>query len=153
MGEVSSAAKSRRSIWPRTTTGRVVLVGIVYFLIGYGSALLDAFTPAAFDFPLRLSAWVLSGITFVAHIWQELFRFRTPTLKTALRVAAAVAIGGFLIATGATTHAFLVQSPAPYWRFALALVVWPLVTAVPGFVVALIVAAVLSRLRIKPAAG
>ncbi|HEY8224318.1 MAG TPA: hypothetical protein VIG25_03500 [Pyrinomonadaceae bacterium] len=147
MGEVNSEAKpKRRSIWPHSSAGKVVLVGIAYFLIGYGSALLDPFVPDQLRFPWRLTAWVLSGVTFAAHIAHEVFRLRNPPLKTASQAAAAVAIGAFLLAIGATTHAFLVQSGTPRWRFFLALVLWPIITAVPAFLVAFIAAAVLSRL-------
>ena len=65
----------------------------------------------------------------------------------------AVALGAFLLAVNATMHAAMVPSHAPYWRFLLALVVWPVVTALPAFVVALAVAAVLARLPTKRSAG
>jgi len=42
-----------------------------------------------------------------------------------------------------------VPSPAPYWRFLLALVIWPLVTAVPAFIVAFGLAAMLSLISVK----
>jgi hypothetical protein len=66
-----------------------------------------------------------------------------------MHVAMAVAIGAFLLAVGATVHAAMVSSHAPYWRFALALILWPIITAAPAFVVALVLALVLSRLSIN----
>ena len=61
----------------------------------------------------------------------------------------AVALGAFLLAVAATVHAMMVPSHAPYWRFLVALVVWPIVTALPAFLVALAVAALLARLPTK----
>ena len=61
----------------------------------------------------------------------------------------AVALGAFLLAVAATVHAMMVSSHAPYWRFLVALVVWPIVTALPAFLVALAVAALLARLPTK----
>ena len=57
----------------------------------------------------------------------------------------AVALGAFLLAVNATMHAAMVPSHAPYRRYSLALVVWPIVTAVPAFLVALALAALLTR--------
>ena len=147
-----SEARAKRSLWPQTLRGRVALVGTVYFLIGYGSALLDPVVPDRLRFPWRLTAWVLSAITFAAHIAHEHFRLKTPTVKTASRVAAAVAVGALLLAVGATAHAFLVQPGAPIWQYFLALALWPLITALPAFVVALIAAAVLARIPTRSVA-
>jgi len=41
----------------------------------------------------------------------------------------------------------MVPSHAPYWRHLLALVAWPVLTAVPAFVVALVTAAGLGLWR------
>jgi hypothetical protein len=145
--QANPETKSRRkSLWPQTSLGRVTLVGIAYFLIGYGTALVDPVVPDRLRFPWRLMAWVLSGLTFSAHIWHQHFRRGTSPRKTASQVAAAVAVGAFLLAFAATAHAILVQTQTPLWRYALALVLWPIITAVPAFVVALVATAVLSRL-------
>ena len=63
-----------------------------------------------------------------------------------LHSAAAVALGAFLLAAAATFHAATAASHAPYWQFLLALVLWPIITAVPAFLVALVTGAVLARL-------
>ena len=149
MAAPKSEASAKRSFWPQTLPGRVALVGIVYFLIGYGSALLDPSVPDRLRFPWRLMAWVLSAVTFAAHIGHEHFRLRTAAVKTASRVAAAVAVGALLLALGATAHAFLIRPGAPIWRYFLALILWPLITAVPAFVVAFVAATLLGRVPAK----
>ena len=63
---------------------------------------------------------------------------------TALRAALAAACGAFGLAMGAVIHAATASGPQ---RFpAIMLVIWPLMTAVPAFVVALAVTAGLARL-------
>ena len=56
------------------------------------------------------------------------------------------ALGAFLLAAAATVHAATSASHAPYWLFLLALVLWPIITALPAFLVALVAGAVLARL-------
>jgi hypothetical protein len=116
-----------------------------YFLIGYGSALLDPSVPARMRFAWRLAAWIACGVAYATHILFLQFKFRKSPLVTALHAAMAVALGGFLLALAAAIHAAMVVAHAPYWQFLVALIVWPLITAVPAFVVALAVAWVLAR--------
>jgi len=127
----------------------VILVGIVYFVVGYGSAALDPSIPDRARFAWRLAAWVVSAVAFAAHIGYEHFRLRDSPRATALHAAAAVAVGAFLLAAAATVHAATVVSHAPYWRFLLALVLWPIITALPAFLVALVAGAVLAPIRFK----
>jgi hypothetical protein len=121
----------------------------VYFVVGFGSAALDPSVSAQMRFIWRLSAWVASGAVFAVHIGFEHFRLGNSPTATALHASTAVAIGAFLLALAATVHKVVVASHAPYSRFLLALVVWPIVTALPAFLVALAVAAVLTRLPTK----
>jgi hypothetical protein len=57
----------------------------------------------------------------------------------------AVALGAFGLAVAATVHAQAVSSIRP--AYALALVLWPVLTAVPAFIVALAVAALAAGRR------
>ena len=92
----------------------------------------------------RLAAWVVSGAVYAAHIWYEHFALRNLTRTTALHVAIAVAIGGFgLAVAGMTRSLYTTSQIRPGW--VLALLLWPALTAVPAFLVALAVAAVLPR--------
>ena len=126
-----------------------ILVGVVYFVVGYGSAALDPSVPDRARFLWRLAAWVASAVVFAAHIGYEHFRLSNPPGATARHAAMAAALGAFLLAVAATVHKSIVVSHAPYWRFLLALVVWPIVTAVPAFLVAFLAGAVLARLPTK----
>jgi hypothetical protein len=123
----------------------ILIVGVVYVIVGYGSALLDPSVPAQMRFTWRLAAWVGCGAVYVAHVAYEHFRLRSRSFVTALHVALAVAFGACLLAIAATIHAATVPSHAPLWQFLIALIAWPIITAVPAFVVALAIAAVLGR--------
>jgi len=131
---------SGRQTWVRAA----LLVGVVYFLIGRVFAL-----PSDHVRGWRLAAWIVSGVVYAAHIGYEHFRLNNSPRATALHAAMAVAVGAFLLAVAATAHAVMVPSHAPYWRFLLALAVWPIVTALPAFSFALPVAAVPARLPTK----
>jgi hypothetical protein len=128
---------SGRKSWIRAA----LLIGVVYFLIGRGFAL-----PADHQHLWRLAAWLASAAVAAAHIGYEHFRLNNSPRATALHAAMAVALGAFLLAVAATVHSMMVPSHAPYWQYLLALVLWPIFTALPAFLVALAVAAVLARL-------
>lgn len=88
----------------------------------------------------RLSAFVLCGVVFAAHLAYEHFRLHSTARPTAGHTSVAVAIGGFVLALGANIHDL--GSASGYRpKMLVALVAWPLLTAVPAFVVALVVAA------------
>ena len=118
--------------------GCVILVGILYGSIGIVFAL-----PSNQRF-WRLAAWAVSGAIFVSHIGYEQLRLRNPWFATAVHAALAAAFGGFLLAVGATVHAITTPTHAPYWRFLIALVVWPIITGVPALLVALVITVVLA---------
>jgi hypothetical protein len=126
--------------------GAVIVVGTAYFVVGFVFAALA--NPSVSDQvrAWRLAAWAVSAAVFAAHIGYGHFRLGNPPRAMALHAAVAVAVGAFLLAVAATVHASLVASHAPYWRFLLALLVWPLVTALPAFLVALVAGALLARL-------
>jgi hypothetical protein len=127
---------SRRQAWVRAA----LLVGVVYLLIGRLFAL-----PTDHVRVWRLAAWVVSGAAYAAHIGYEHFRLRNSPRVTALHVALAVAIGAIGLAVAGMMHSLSTTSVIrPAWL--LALVIWPAVTAVPAFLVALVAGAVLARL-------
>lgn len=127
---------SHRQAWIRAA----LLVGVVYFLIGRGFTL-----PADHVHLWRLAAWVVSGAAYAAHIGYEHFRLRHSPRLIALHAALAVAIGAIALAVAGMIHSLSVASTIqPAWL--LALVIWPAVTAVPAFLVALVAGTVLARL-------
>jgi hypothetical protein len=137
---------SHRQPW----IGAAILVGVVYLLIG---RLFPA--PADHVRAWRLAAWAVSGVAFAAHIAYELFRLRQSPRSMALHVALAVAFGALALAVAAALHSLSsaslngIRQIRPVWL--LALIAWPLLTAVPAFVVALVAGTVLTRLRPRAA--
>ena len=130
--------EARRQRWARV----VVLVGVMYALIGVVFA-----WPASYVRVWRLAAWLVSAAAYAAHIGYEHFGLRNPPRRAALHVALAVALGAFGLAVGAILHSLSVGSTAQHRRLLLvALVVWPIMTGLPAFLVALAASKVLSRL-------
>jgi hypothetical protein len=123
----------------------IVLLGGVYFVVGvvFGELAKWAGSEQG-QFRWRLAAWVVSAAVYGAHIAYEHFRLRSRAAALAFHVALAAALGAFLLAAAATLHAMRLASSAPYWLYLLALVLWPLMTGVPAFVVAFVGAKVLA---------
>lgn len=119
----------------RPWLGVALLAGVVYFLIGW----LTTF-PGNQRF-WRPAAWALSALVYTAHIWYEHFRRRGAGLSTSWHAALAVAIGGFVLAVAGP-----LRSHGVHLNTLLALIVFPGVTAIPAFLVALAATAVLARL-------
>ena len=122
--------------------GIAIVVGIVYGVVGIGFAL-----PTQNVVRWRLAAWVVCAAVYSAHLTYEQFRLGNSSLTTALHATAAVALGAFILAGYATIHNAMMTSPAPYWRFMLALIIWPIITALPAFLFALVACAVLTIAR------
>ena len=121
-----------------------MLIGMVYLVAGVALPNPPASDPTQLVW--RLAAWVISAAAFAIHIGLEHFRLQSSPYRTALHVAAAVALGGFGLAVAANIHA-LTAGTGNQRLLALALVIWPIMTGLPAFVVALGVAAVLARVR------
>ena len=121
-----------------------LLVGVLYLVIGLVTA---AFANSAASNQVRgawrLAAWVISAAAFAAHIGYENIRLRTSHRTTAWHVALGAGLGAFGLAVAASLHGHAVHRPFP----AFALAVWPIMTALPAFLVALLVATVLTRAR------
>jgi hypothetical protein len=117
-----------------------LLLGALYVLVGRAFAV-----PATYVQEWRLAAWMVCGAAFAAHIAYERFSLRHSALLVAWHTALAVAIGAFLLAVAAMTHSLWVTSALrPIWF--LAIFLWPAITALPAFLVALAAGAILARL-------
>lgn len=117
-----------------------LLAGIGYAAIGITFGL-----PASHAKAWRLAAWLVSALIFSIHIAREHFKHRQPAGPLARHVGIGVAIGGFLLAFVGAGHSFATTATIrPLWF--VALVAWPAITAVPGFVVALVAGMVLGRI-------
>ena len=134
---------SIRQRWP----GWAMLASTLYAAIGVLSGELAAAAASSRMVSFwRASAFVLCGVVFAAHVAQEHYRLRSTRLATAWRVSLAVAVGGFALAVAANLHDL--GSAAGYRpRMLVALVAWPLLTAVPAFIAALAIAAALGASR------
>ena len=122
---------------------KAMLVGVFYLAVGIASAALaGAAASNQIRSSWRMSAFVISGVVFAAHIAYGHFRLRHTARPTAWHASVAVAFGAFALALVANIHDL--GSASGYRpRMLIALVAWPLLTAVPAFIVALVVAAVM----------
>ena len=124
-----------------------LLSGTLYVIIGVGFARLSV--PSVFFW--RLAAWIVSAFVYAAHISYEHFLIRSSHRSTALHVAFSAAVGAFGLAAAAIVHS-LVTGTGNLRLLRIALLIWPLVTGVPAFLVALVLTAVLARVpRCRPA--
>src|SRR2546427_324847 len=122
----------------------MILVAVAYVVTGIGFGALAKSADANHVRLWRLAAWVASAAVAAAQIGYEHYRLGSSPRATALHAAGAVALGAFGLALAANIHALFAAThgqPSPL----LALVAWPVITAVPAFLVALAVAAVLAR--------
>jgi len=116
-----------------------ILFGLGYFLVGRLFAV-----PGEHAQTWRFAAWLVSFLIYATHFRSERGRPSTPPRAVALHVATAVAIGAFGIAVAGMMRSLAAQgSLKPTWL--LALVLFPLVTGVPAFLVGLIAAVAAAR--------
>lgn len=127
--------------------GTAILIGVLYFLIGFLLGL-----PSSHVRFWRLAAWIACAAVYAAHISYEHFRLRNSPRAVALHAAFAVAVGAFGLAVAANVHELSLDTT---YRpsLALAFVAWPLLTAVPAFVVSLIIAYGLALTRRRSTAS
>src|SRR5260370_37235483 len=94
-------------------------------------------------------AWLVSGVGFAVHIAYGHFRLANPPRTTAMHASIAAALGAGGLAVAANLHEWMAASS---YRpsIAMALATWPLLTAIPAFVVAMVAAAVLNRWFPRP---
>ena len=125
----------------------VMVLGVVYLSIGLAFGALAGWAASSqMRFTWRLLSFLISALVFAMHIGYEHFHLRHRPLITAWHTSMAVAIGAFALAVAANFHSWGVAS-SNHRLLALALVTFPAVTAIPAFVVALILAAGLTLRR------
>ena len=122
-------SESPRPSW----IGPVILAGMFYALVGITFP-----QPAAHLRAWRLAAWAVCGAAYAAHIVYERIRLRHAPLPAAFHVALAAAIGAFGLAVSANIHSLSVETTGSQrMLLRLSLVIWPIMTAIPAFLVAL----------------
>jgi hypothetical protein len=128
----------------------VLVVGTAYAVVGVTFATLAGWAGSAqMRVAWRLAAWVISAAAFAVHIGYEHVRLSSTPRTTALHVSLGVALGAFALAVAANLHAPATASPQHSHALARALVLWPVLTALPAFLVALAAAAGLAWRRGK----
>jgi len=133
----------------KTTAVRAVLcLGVVYFIAGivFG-ALAGQAASHQMVVAWRWAAWVVSAIAFGGHIVYEQVRLRSSPTITAFHVASAAGLGALGLAVAANVHAQAVSPHQHSLILVLSLAIWPVITALPAFVVALVAAALFARAR------
>lgn len=119
-------------------TGAVVLAALAYVLIGVATATFagSAATPQMRT-AWRLAAWVFSLAVFLRHIAHENLRIGNSDVRGALRIASGVALAALVLALVGPVRAHWTASD--FGRAViLSVVVWPIATGVPAFLVALL---------------
>jgi hypothetical protein len=125
----------------------VLFLGLVYCVVGVAFGLLAAHSASHQGLVAwRWAAWVVSAIAFGAHIVYEQLRLGTSPRITALHVCYAAGLGAFGLAVAANVHMLTVSPYRPSLLVVLSLAIWPVMTAVPAFLVGLIVAILFARL-------
>ena len=115
-----------------------LLAAAVYFLI-CGLALAELAGRAATAearFTWRMASWVIGALAITAHIAWEQFRLRSRPLTAALHTSLGVALGTSALAAAALVRALVTATGKPA-LLGLAIVLWPLISGVPTFLVAL----------------
>jgi hypothetical protein len=125
----------------------VILFSLVYLVIGIA---FGEFARWATSNQMRVTwnrlAFLTSAVAFAVHIGYEHFRLGNSLRITASHVSIAVALGAFALALVANIHDL--GSASGYRpRMLIALVAWPVLTAVPAFIVALVAAVGLNLRR------
>jgi len=118
-----------------------ILVGLLYAAVGIAFAVPDTHVRI-----WRLAAWLVSAAAYAAHIGYERFGLRHSPRSAATHVAAAAALGAFGLAAGANIHSLFTAGGGQHRQLLLiALVIWPIITAVPAFLVGLGISGVLAH--------
>src|SRR5262249_56036550 len=91
---------SSRKPWVRA----VIFAGVVYVVVGYGSAALDPSVPDRARFGWRLAAWAVSVAVFAAHIGYEHFRLGDSPRALALHSAPPLPLRAFLLPPPPLVH-------------------------------------------------
>ena len=123
-----------------------IVVGVGYFFFTVTTGALAAMAQTGRGlFLWRVSAFVFCGLVFLAHMTYEHFRIHSSPKATAVHTALAVAFGALTLAASANMNDLFSES-GYRWRMLLALLLWPILTGVPAFIAAYILAISLRKL-------
>jgi hypothetical protein len=127
----------------------MLLAAVVYTMMGLVTANAARMAPSIqIRDAWRMAAWLLSLLTFVGHLAYEQVRLRNAVRYAAAHCAAAVALGAFALALVGPVRSH--WGAADFWRAAvLSLPLWPILTGLPAFLVALVAGSILRRLFVR----
>lgn len=126
---------------------RVALCGLVYFGLGVASAIISNPLQAGLgQASIRVGILLIGIAVFYLHSRIELARTGENLRVSALLASGALACGTFLLAVYAVSMAWWESSHVGASLLA-ALIVWPVATSVPAFLVALMLGKVMVRTR------
>jgi len=129
-----------------TAARAVVFLGIFYGVVGIAFGLFAGRAASHQGLVMwRWAAWVVSAIAFGAHILFEQRQLGASPRVTALHVACAAALGAFVLAVAANAHGLTVPPYRPSVLIVVSLAIWPIMTLVPAFLVALVAAILVAR--------
>lgn len=132
----------------RESMRAIVCVGVLYLIVGLISASLAKGAASHQGVvTARLAAWIISAIAFGAQIVYEQVRLQHSTGTTARHVALAAGLGAFGLAAAANVNALMDPARQPSLILMLSLAIWPIMTALPAFIVALVSAMILAKVR------
>ena len=132
-----------RRLWLRA----VLLTGVFYCTIGIAFGAFAAWSSSnRMVVAWRVASFVISLVAFAIHIGYEHFSLGNRPLIVALHASLAVALGGFLLALAANINSIRVAN-SNHGLLAIALIIWPVMTGIPAFLVALIAAGGLRLFR------
>ncbi len=120
----------------------ILIIGAIYCLDGIVFGMFSGWSDThTMVIIWRLAAWLTCALLFAGHIWY-VYRFNNSSRKTALHTSSAAALGAFGLSVAANIHGLFVAS-ANQLLLVLSLVIWPVLTAVPAFIVAFAITSVL----------
>src|SRR2546428_11385370 len=122
----------------------MTLVAVAYVVIGIVFGALATSADPNHVRLWRLAAWVASAAVAGGQRGDEHCRLGSSPRPTALHAAGAVALGALGLAVAANVHSLFAGTRGQHLPL-LALVAWPVIPALPAFIVAFAVAAVLAR--------
>ena len=126
----------------------VVFLGAGYFVVGIVFGELAGQAPSHQSVVAwRWAAWMISALAFGSHIVFEQVHLRSSPRITAFHVSSAAGVGAFGLAVAANIYAHAGPPGQRALLLALSLGIWPVMTALPAFFVALVAAILFARVR------
>lgn len=128
---------------------RVASFGLIYLVLGVGSAFIsNDLESAPVQAAVRVGILLVAVAVFYSHLRVELARSAQRLLVSALITSSAVALGTFLLAVYAVGLSWWESSYLPASLLS-ALLIWPMVTSLPAFLVALVLGSLIARFNTR----